>query len=115
MRKSIIMSDSLLSKVLGESPQLRIIDFFLDNKLFDFSKKEIIEGTKMSKATFYGVWKELERQEIVRLSRAFGNTKLYKLNMNNLLVQGLIKVEEKLIQQAANKTATQKRLAVAHA
>lgn len=39
--------DSLLLKFLGKSPQLRIIDFLLDNKLLDFSKKEIIELEKL--------------------------------------------------------------------
>lgn len=34
---------SILMKALGESPKLRIIDFFLDNPLFDFTKKEVIE------------------------------------------------------------------------
>ena len=30
---------SILLKTLGDSPKLRIIDFFLDNPLFDFTKK----------------------------------------------------------------------------
>ncbi|MCD6469810.1 hypothetical protein J7L29_03310 [Candidatus Bathyarchaeota archaeon] len=39
---------SILLKTLGESPKLRIIDFFLDNPLFDFTKKEVIEALGMS-------------------------------------------------------------------
>lgn len=35
---------SLLLKTLGDSSKLRIIDFFLDNPLFDFTKKKVIEA-----------------------------------------------------------------------
>ena len=38
---------------MGDTPKLRIIDFFLDNKESDYSKKEIIEYTGISKTTFY--------------------------------------------------------------
>jgi len=31
--------ESILIKTLGDSPKLRIIDFFLDNPLFDFTKR----------------------------------------------------------------------------
>ncbi|MBS7613904.1 hypothetical protein KEJ48_06670 [Candidatus Bathyarchaeota archaeon] len=35
---------SISLKTFGDSPKLRIIDFFLDNPLFDFTKKEVIEA-----------------------------------------------------------------------
>ena len=34
-----IEEEFLLIMALENSPKLRVIDFFLDNKLFDFSKK----------------------------------------------------------------------------
>ena len=48
-------------KTLGDSPKLRIIDFFLDNPLFDFTKKEVIEALGMSKQTFYKYFPDLEK------------------------------------------------------
>lgn len=35
---------SILVKMLGDSPKLRIIDFFLDNPLFDFTKKKSLKS-----------------------------------------------------------------------
>lgn len=104
-------TESLLLKALGKSPQLRIVDFFIDNRLFDYSKKEIIEELGMSKTTFYKVWGELEALEIVRVSRKFGKAKLYKLNVDNELVKNLIEIEKRLIEDAAakvNETVTVK-------
>lgn len=88
--------ESLLIEVLGNSPQMRIIDFFLDNKIFDFSKKEIIEGAGLSKTTFYKYWGELEKLKIVKISRTFGKTKLYKLNEENLIVKILAELDFEL-------------------
>lgn len=96
---------SLLRDVLGNSPEMRIIDFFLDNKLFDFSKKEIIEETGMSKATFYKHWSRIEEVGLVTVSRKFGKAKLYQLNKENVIVKELLILEKYLIEQAAHKTA----------
>ena len=41
--------DSLLIKALGNSPKLRILDYLLNYKLNDFTKKEIVEALGMSK------------------------------------------------------------------
>ena len=94
---------SLLVNMLGSSPEMRILDFFLDNKLFDFSKKEIIEETGMSKATFYAHWEKLEKSGIIKVSRKFGKARLYELNLENPLVKQLLVMEKQLIKFAAEK------------
>ena len=38
---------SLLPKNLGDSPKLRIIDFFLDNPLSGYSKNEIVKNLEI--------------------------------------------------------------------
>ena len=38
------MEKSLLIKFLGENPVFKIVDFLIENKGLDMSKKEIIEG-----------------------------------------------------------------------
>lgn len=95
--------ESLLIKALGNSPKLRIIDFFLDNKLFDFSKKEIVEGAGLSKTTFYKYWEELEALGIVEVSRAFGKTKLYRLNRKNPIAKMLLELDLYLTKRYARE------------
>ncbi len=99
----MVARKSLLIKMFGSSPEMRILDFFLDNKLFDFSKKEIIEENGMSKATFYAHWEKLEKTGIVKVSRKFGKTRLYELNHDNPLVEQLLIMEKQLIKFAAEK------------
>ena len=97
--------ESILMKTLGVSPKLRIIDFFLDNPLFDFTKKEVIEALGMSKQTFYKYFPDLEKYGIVVVSRRIGRAKLYKINLKHPLVEMLRKYEEKISQQIAEKEA----------
>jgi len=96
---------SILVKTLGNSPKLRIIDFFLDNSLSDFTKKEIIEALGMSKQTFYKYFPELEELGIVKVSRKIGKAKLYKLNLKHPLVSMFREYERKVSLQMAEKEA----------
>jgi len=94
---------SLLIKTLGESPKLRIADFFMDNPLFDFTKKEVIEALGMSKQTFYKYFEDLEKYGIVKVSRRIGRASLYKINSKHPLVAMLRDYEIKLSLQLAEK------------
>lgn len=93
------MSQSLFSQYLGDSPQLRIIDFFLDN-LSDYSKKEIIESIGISKTTFYKVWPVLEKFEIFVPTIKYGNTQLYSLNKQSLIVKQFVSLDSALSKKA---------------
>ncbi len=97
------MEKSLLIKFLGGNPTFKIIDFFIDNKGLDVTKKEIIEGASISRASLFKCWKQLEEQEIVVVKRKFGKTKLYALNAKNPIVRKLLELESALIGKAMDK------------
>ena len=97
------MDKSLLIKFLGENPVFKIVDFLIENKGLDVTKKEIIEGAEISRASLFKVWKQLEEQEIVTVKRQFGKTKLYSLNSKNPLVRKLLELESILIGRALTK------------
>lgn len=93
---------TLLVRCLGNSPVLQIIDFFLDNRLFDYSKNEIIENLRIGRATFFKYWGEAERMSIVKPTRKVGKSTLYKLNEKNEIVKKLIALDSALCKQAMN-------------
>ncbi len=103
---------SLLLKTLGDSPKLRIVDFFLDNPLFDFTKKEVIEALGMSKPTFYKYFKDIEEYGIVSVSRRIGKAKLYKINLENPMVKMLneytMQLSLQIVEQEKSKMQEQK-------
>jgi len=94
------LAKSLLIQFLGESPTVRIIDFLIENKGMDYSKKDIIEGSVVSRASLFKNWNRLARFGIVKITRSFGKTKLYTLNTESETVQKLLQLEANLIKQA---------------
>ena len=86
-------NETLLLRHLGASPILRIVDFFLDNPLSDYSKNEIAKNLAMSRVTFFKYWKELEKTGALRISRKIGRATLYKLDRENEVVRQLIKLD----------------------
>ena len=97
------MERSLLIRFLGENPIFKIVDFLIENKGLDFSKKEIIEGAGISRASLFNCWSQLESQGIVGVKRKFGKTKLYSLNSENPIVRKLLELESVLIAKALEK------------
>lgn len=81
----------------------KIVDFLLDNKGMDFSKTDIAKGAEISRASLFNYWAELERHGIVKVTRSFGNTKLYTLNSKNPVTQKIIELEKTLIAEAMEK------------
>ena len=72
---------------MGDTPKLRIIDFFLDNRESDYSKKEIIEYTGISKTTLYKVWDEILEFGYLKTTRRYGRAQLYALDPDNAVIQ----------------------------
>jgi predicted AAA+ superfamily ATPase len=94
------MEKSLLVKFLGENPVFKIVDFLIENKGIDLSKKDIIEGAGISKATLFNYWEQIEEQGIVIVTRKFGKTKLYTLNSKNPIVKKLLELESLFMSKA---------------
>jgi len=97
---------SLLIQFMGENPLVRIIDFMLENKPFDASKTEIAAGAQISRMSLFKHWDKLERYGIVKVSRRYGNTKLYKINSDNPIVKRVADLEFALIRVAMEQQKT---------
>ncbi|HLC32981.1 MAG TPA: hypothetical protein VJJ82_04090 [Candidatus Nanoarchaeia archaeon] len=91
---------SLLLQLTGDLPLFKIVDFLVDNKGMDFTKKNIAEGADVSKASLFNYWPELEKYGIVKVTRSFGKTKLYKLNVESPITKKILELESTLIRQA---------------
>ena len=92
--------ETLLLRYMGASPILRIVDFFLDNPLSDYSKNEIAKSLAMSRVTFFKYWKELEKSGALTISRKIGRATLYELDRQNEVVRQLIKLDMALARKS---------------
>jgi len=99
---------SLLLNLTGEMPLFKIIDFLLENKGMDFSKSDIAKGADISRASLFNYWDEIEKHGIIKVTRRFGKTKLYTLNVKNPVAQKIIELEKTLISEAMDKASQKK-------
>ncbi|MBS7626605.1 winged helix-turn-helix transcriptional regulator [Candidatus Bathyarchaeota archaeon] len=104
------LGETLFVKMFGYSPKLRILDIFLDNPYFDFSKSEVIRELGMSKQTFYKNFKDLEELEIVKPSRNIGRATMYRINTEHPLVKRLNEMVDEVSLQIAEKEAEKMRV-----
>lgn len=74
---------TVLTEYFGDHPMLRILEFLIENKMFDYSKKQMAEETNLSKVTFLKYFKKLEGLGLVVVTRRFGKASLYTLNEAN--------------------------------
>ena len=79
--------------VFGDSPIVKVIDFFLDNREFDYSLTDIAKNADIGWSTLHGFWKDIVKLEIVTKTRRIGRAELYKLNMDSTLVKKLIDLD----------------------
>jgi response regulator of citrate/malate metabolism len=103
MEKAYQADETLLLKYLGNSPTLRIIDFFLDNPLSDYSKNEVANNLAISRVTFFKYWKELEKSGALIITRKIGKATMYKLDRTNEIVKQLINLDMTISKKAMEK------------
>ena len=93
----------LIATVFGYSPQMRILNYLLDFPTSDFTKKEIIQALGMSKQTFYKYFDNLKETGMIKVSRAIGKAKLYKIDKANPMIKTITEFERKLSMQIAEQ------------
>ena len=97
---------TLLLRYIGDTPKLRIIDFFLDNRESDYSKKEIIEYTGISKTTLYKIWGEILEFGYLKATRRYGRAQLYALDQDNELIRRFKDLDDELGRQAMKNASS---------
>src|SRR3989344_9585514 len=80
---------AVMAEFFGNYPIIKVMDFLLENRGFDYSKVEIVENAGIGIATLHLLWEKLEKFGVVKETRKYGNTKLYMLNEENEFVKML--------------------------
>jgi len=94
--KSMNKEVSSFVLVMGNTPFIRVVDFLLENRPFDYSKTEIAKNAEVGWSTLHGIWKILEKAKIVKQTRMVGKSKMFKLNEENLIVRKLIELDARI-------------------
>ena len=95
--------EGVLSNVFSSRAVSQIIDFFLDHKEFDYSPGEIAKKTGLSFRTIFRELPNLEKNQLVYISRKIGKTSMYRLNTDFQAVTSLEKFAFEMSQLQAKE------------
>lgn len=95
---------SIFIKTLGDYPLIRILDFLIYSRDFDYPITEIAKNANVNFQTLKKLWSRLEQSKMIVSTRTLGGATLYKINVSNPVVQKLIELNNFLCWQYAEKT-----------
>jgi hypothetical protein len=81
------MEETIFTRALGNSPKLKVLEFLIEGKDFDYSISDIAEGSGIGRTTLFRIWEDFIRLKIVIHTREIGNAKLFRLNTKNTFVK----------------------------
>lgn len=94
---------SFFVQVLGNYPLIRVLDFLITFREYDYPLTEIAENSKVGWTTLHKLWPKLVESGIVIPTRQIGRARLYKLNQGSPVTQELIKLDEKITAEYTEK------------
>ena len=84
---------SLFLEQFGDTPQLRVLDFLINNHFFDYPMTEIARGSNVSYNSLKLFFDKFVASGILVKTRRIGKSEYYKLNIDNPFVSNLIKLD----------------------
>lgn len=77
----------------GDTPQLRVLDFLIGFHFFDYPLTEIAKGSNVSYNSLMVFFPDFIKNGIVIKTRKIGKSDYFKLNMENIFIKNLIKLD----------------------
>jgi len=92
----------MFKDIFGDSPQTKILDFLADHPDFDYSISEIAKNSHVSRPTVYKIKDILLKKGLIIQTREQGGSPLYKLNIDNKIVQVILKFDFEIAKKLAD-------------
>ncbi|HLC31526.1 MAG TPA: hypothetical protein VJK51_02580 [Candidatus Nanoarchaeia archaeon] len=106
---------SLMMEQFGDTPQLRVLDFLIDNQFFDFPITEIARESNVSYNSIKLFFPHFIFSGVVYKTRRLGKSDYYKLNLKNQFVSNLVKLDWMLTKRTISpEIESEKRVTVAN-
>jgi len=86
-------NSSLFLQSFGDTPQLRVLDFLIDNHFFDYPITEIAKESNVSYNSLKVFFQKFIDSGVLIKTRKVGKSDYYKLDMNNSFIKNLIKLD----------------------
>jgi len=91
---------SFFLEYFGDTPQLRVMDFLIENHFFDFPMTEIARGANVSYNSLQVFFPKLIDSKMLIPTRKIGKSDYFKLNIEHPFIKKLIQLDWTLTKSA---------------
>jgi hypothetical protein len=92
---------SMFLECFGDTPQLRVLDFLIDNHMFDFPMTEMAKGSNVSYNSLKLFFPNLIDSKILIKTRKVGKSDYYRLNLENPFIKILMNLDWSLVKNSS--------------
>ncbi len=103
---------SVFVETFGDSPTIRVLDFFLTFGEFDYSKSQVAAETGVSRVTIGPIWDRLIKGRLLVKTRVVGRAEMYLLNKSSPKVKELLELNSRLGSVAADAQVEEMKMTV---
>ena len=83
---------SIFLDIVGDSSAMRIMQFFIEGRHFDYTLSDLARDAGVSWGTLHAIFPKLVKYGLVRQVRTVGRAKLYKINAENVITARIIQL-----------------------
>lgn len=94
---------SIFIRTLGDYPLIRVLNFLIYSRDFDYHITEIAKNAEVNFQTLKKLWPQLEQNGTIISTRTLGGITLYKINTANSIVKKLIELNNFLCWEQLEK------------
>ena len=88
---------TLFLEQFGDTPNLRVLDFLIENYMFDYPITEIARGSNVSYNSLKLFFDNFIKSGILLKTRKIGKSHYYQLNIDNPFIKKLMQLDWLLI------------------
>lgn len=102
---------SVFLEVVGDSPVMRLLQYLIEGRHFDYTLTDLAKNSGVSWATLYAIFPKLLKYGIAKKVREVGRAKLYKINEENEIAKYFIKLYDYISELNLKKLEKEKAIA----
>ena len=96
-------NETVLIEFLGDTPQIRMLDFLIVFREYDYNKQDIAKNSNVSWNTLDKIWNKLVDSSIIVHTRKVGKSQMFRINQDNVAVKKLIELHKSLMIESLEK------------
>lgn len=93
----------MLTEILGDYPQVKVIDLLISHPFSEYSKKDLADGAGIARGTLYDFFPKLDEYHLIKPTRRLGNAQLYQANMESPAMQAISAFQLQLAEMEIEK------------